>query len=68
MVVGAVARAEDGATVDREYLATLSADALPALRRLPSVPDEASPANAIDERIGRADGAAGFNWSRARAR
>lgn len=69
IAASAVARAEAGATVDREYLRGLSADALPALRRLPSVPGEvAAPWRAVVQRLSRPDGPAGLNWSRARGR
>lgn len=68
IAASAVARAEAGATVDREYLRSLSADALPALRRLPGVRGEAAPWRAVEQRLARPDGPAGLNWSRARAR
>lgn len=69
VAASAVARAEAGATVDREYLRGLSADALPALRRLPSVGGEAeAPWRTVEQRLARTDGLAGLNWSRARGR
>lgn len=68
IAASAVARAEAGATVDHEYLRGLSADALPALRRLPGVPGDDAPWRAVERRLERSDGPAGLNWSRARAR
>lgn len=69
IAASAVARAEAGETVDREYLSGLSADALPALRRLPDGPGGATaPRRAVERRLARPDGLAGLNWSRARAR
>lgn len=69
IAASAVARAEAGATVDREYLRGLSADALPPLRRLPDVPDEAvAPWRSVERRLARPDGLAGLNRARARER
>lgn len=64
----AIARAESGSDVDRAYLRGLSADALPTLRRLPSVPGESAPWRAVEQRLVRPDGLAGFNRSRWRGR
>ncbi len=69
IAASAVARVEAGAPIDRAYLGGLSADALPALRRLPSIPGEAVvPSQAVEQRLSRPDGPAGRNWSRGRAR
>jgi Domain of unknown function (DUF4173) len=65
----AVDRAQAGETIDTGYLSGLSADALPALERLP---DDANRTRILARvrtaRLARADGVAGFNVSRARAR
>lgn len=62
-------RARAGETVDAGYLAGLSADALPALERLPDGAQRTWVlARVRARRLARADGVAGFNVSRARAR
>jgi hypothetical protein len=63
----AVDRAAGGGAVDTGYLAGLSADALPALERLPAREREMV-VPALRARLARPDGVAGFNLSRARAR
>jgi hypothetical protein len=69
IATSAVARADAGKTVDHEYLRGLSADALPALRRLPSVGGGATaPWRTVEQRLARPDGPAGLNRSRARGR
>lgn len=63
----AVDRALAGGTLDGPYLGGLSADALPAIERLP--PGQRDPIlRSLRERLRRADGLAGLNLSRARAR
>jgi len=62
-----VSRAESGRPVDVGYLGGLSADALPALERLPE-PERAAAVAAVRARLERPDGIAGANLSRARAR
>jgi hypothetical protein len=65
----AVDRAHAGKSIDVEYLSGLSADALPALEHLPHSAVSTWIADHVREhRLGRADGVAGFNVSRARAR
>jgi hypothetical protein len=65
----AVDRARAGEAIDAGYLAGLSADALPALERLPDGAERARILVRVRAaRIARADGALGFNVSRARAR
>lgn len=60
-------RALAGGEVDVSYLTTLSADALPAARRLP--PAQRAPVvRALERDLERADGVAGWNVSRSRAR
>ena len=62
-----VDRALAGGTLDGHYLGGLSADALPAIERLP--PGQRDPImRSLREDLRRADGLAGLNLSRARAR
>jgi hypothetical protein len=63
----AVDRAESGRPLDVNYLADLSADALPALEDLPE-PERDVVVQAVRNRLSRPDGIAGLNLSRARAR
>jgi hypothetical protein len=63
----AVQRAAHGGTVDTRYLADLSADALPALERLPPA-QRADVLRPLRARLRRADGIAGWNLARGRAR
>ncbi|WP_354698120.1 hypothetical protein DSM112329_03785 [Paraconexibacter sp. AEG42_29] len=63
----AVARAAAGGSVDVTYLANLSADALPALRRLPSAA-RVRVLPRLQDRLREADGLAGFNLARRAAR
>ena len=63
----AVGLATGGRAVDVDYLSGLSADALPALRELPS-PYRGQVVPALEERLRRGDHIAGWNVSRARAR
>lgn len=63
----AVDRALAGGTLDGPYLGGLSADALPAVERLP--PQQREPIlRSLREDLRRPDGLAGLNLSRARAR
>lgn len=62
-------RARAGEAIDAGYLAGLSADALPALERLPDGAQRTRIlARVRAARVARADGVLGFNVSRARAR
>lgn len=63
----AVDRLAAQGTIDLRYLGGLSADATPALQRLPAVPRSVALAP-IGRRLERADGVAGLNLSRTRAR
>jgi hypothetical protein len=63
----AVSRAASGRPVDTNYIADLSADALPALERLPE-PERAIVVSSVRARLARPDGIAGANLARARAR
>ncbi|WP_205698576.1 DUF4153 domain-containing protein [Conexibacter sp. SYSU D00693] len=62
-----VDRALETGDIDATYLATLSADAVPAARRLPGPAGPAVVAT-LKQRLDRGDGLAGFNVSRRRAR
>jgi hypothetical protein len=63
----AVSRAAAGRPLDTAYIEGLSADALPALERLPE-PERDNVVAAVRARLSRPDGIAGANLSRARAR
>jgi hypothetical protein len=63
----AVDRAASGRPLDVEYLADLSADALPTLEGLPE-PERDMVVGVVRDRLTRPDGIAGANLSRARAR
>jgi hypothetical protein len=63
----ALDRAQSGKPIDPNYLADLSADALPALEDLPE-PERDAVVQAVRSRLARPDGIAGLNLSRARAR
>lgn len=63
----AVARAAAGGDVDAAYLSGLSADALPALERLP-VAERRRVVPSLRSRLVRPDGVAGFNLARRAAR
>jgi hypothetical protein len=63
----AVARAAGGGAIDTDYLAGLSADALPVLKRLPAR-ERALVVPQLEARLARHDGLAGLNIARAHAR
>jgi hypothetical protein len=63
----AVDRLAQKGAVDEWYLRSLSADALPALERLPPVA-RGGVLSEVRGRLKEPDGIAGFNWARARAR
>lgn len=63
----AVDRADAGKPIDVDYLADLSADALPALRELPAW-ERGAVVPRVRARLTRSDGLAGANLARARAR
>ena len=63
----AVDRAAAGGAIDTDYLTGLSADALPALERLPPR-ERAVVLPSLHARLARPDGVAGLNLARARAR
>jgi hypothetical protein len=67
IAASAIDRARTGGTLDTEYLASLSADALPTLERLPSA-DAAAVLGALRARLARPDGLLGANLARSRAR
>jgi hypothetical protein len=63
----AVQRAVDGRPVDTAFLSGLSADALPALMRLPGA-ERTAVVPVLRDRLRRPDGITGLNLSRRRAR